>query len=184
MDVSQQLQAMIDQDGRLKVEVASADRTAKFGFVYHQHTYLNNAARFADLKSGALAGVNGTLLGLMFRQLSLTYYPSMLLFFVGAATLFVSLAMALWVVYPRRERRRQKGLLYWEGVCAYDEVEYAMEMMQISRQQLLERLLRHNHVLSGILSRKYRMLNRAFKVSMLGYALLGVAFMLNAWVNG
>ena len=182
MQMQDLLQSVVDEDGRLRIEMASSDRSAKFNFVYHQHLYLNNSNRFADLKAAALAGVNGTLLGLLIREMVLNHPLTALTFTLGAALLFAGMALALTVAFPRRVRRRDKGLLYWEGVRAYQEQEYVDELVRMSHEELLEKMLRHNHLLSGIVSRKYSLLNKAFVVSISGYLLLLFAFFYNLLV--
>lgn len=183
MATEELLKSLIDANGRLRTETAGSDRSTKYQFIFHQHLYLNNASRFADLKAAALAGVSGTLLGLLVREYAALSGNtlSLLSFALGSGILFTGIVLALLVVYPRRRARHQKSFMYWEGVRAHQEDEFVQALMRTNTTQLLEHLMRHNYVLAGIVAKKYSTLNQAFLVSVLGYLFLALAFLSSHW---
>ncbi|WP_409526343.1 Pycsar system effector family protein [Nitrincola sp. MINF-07-Sa-05] len=173
------LNTLINSEGRLQVEVGNTHISTKMQFAYNQLQYLSNSTRFADIKAAALAGVIGTLIGILVNEVSSGRFAVNVLLILAGGLLVVGLVMALDVVFPRRVARQQKGILYWEAVQCHSAEEYLELMVSMPRSELLEKILHHNYLLSGIVTSKYRMLHRAFMTSAAGLVCLLLAYILN-----
>lgn len=116
--------------------------------------FLSRQIELADLKASGSMALAAAVLGLLLtapegesRVLWLSY--------VSRAAMCLSLAAALAVFFPRRERRAQ-GLLFWEDVLVHASgSDYAARFLSLCEEKSAGELAKQNYILCQLVQRKY-----------------------------
>ncbi|WJN47512.1 DUF5706 domain-containing protein (plasmid) [Priestia aryabhattai] len=165
-------------DDRLKVEMKQTEGNLRNNFTNQQNVHLNNSIRFADTKAGVLSGANGLILTYVSDQLSDATSFSKIFLILGLVCLIVSILHSLWVVFPRFQNSKDKGLVYWEHVTNYSEDEYANAIIHGDTSELLRNSVENNYTQAIILTKKFKKLETGFIFCIGGYLLIMVGLLI------
>lgn len=165
-------------DNRLKVEMKQTEGNLRNTFTNQQNVHLNNSIRFADTKAGVLSGANGLILTYVSDQLSNATSFSKLFLILGLVCLIVSILHSLWVVFPRFQNSKDKGLVYWEHVTNYSKDEYANAIIHGDTSELLRNSVENNYTQAIILTKKFKKLETGFIFCIGGYLLIMVGLLI------
>lgn len=170
--------------------VASPDRVGAehLGFAWSTHQYLNDYIKFADAKAGVLMTLAGGLLVFTLRLDSFERAEDAKWFAIlGIGCLSLSFVAGILTVTPRlftketkqhpwlslrqsfRPSLTAKGLIFWNGIQAYQDVEeFKREFFSRECQGLVDAVCEHNEELSAILCRKFFYLCWAMRLLWIG----------------
>jgi len=142
--------------------------------------YISSYISLADAKASVLIGVLTGILSFNFfnkagmLQVSLkTWRLIEYLTFCSWIFFIIGIGCALYVVWPKTLTSKRRGLVSWVHIANYDKVDsYLKDILSSSNAQLSEQVCELNYDLSMICKRKYYWLSWAFKLGILGIALM------------
>lgn len=166
-------------EGRAGSDLVRVPARDTLGFASHVHQYHREYISTADKKAAFVFAVSSTLLVYLYQQsLHLRWLKAPvhwlagdILTFVAMAVLFVSLAAAASVVWPRLATSH-RGFVFFLSVSEYGSAtEYADSIARETGDSLTLALLRHVYDLAKVARRKYRALAVAIWASVIGVGL-------------
>ena len=166
-------------EGRAGSDLARVPARDTLGFASHVHQYHREYISTADKKAAFVFAVSSTLLVYLYQQsLHLRWLKAIAHWstgdfctFVAMAVLFVSLAAAASVVWPRLATSH-RGFVFFLSVSEYENAsEYAASIARESGDSLTLALLCHVYDLAKVARRKYKALAVAIWTSVIGVCL-------------
>jgi len=142
--------------------------------------YVGNYIALADTKAGVLIGVYSALLSfgvlkkISLFKISLNQWSISEYLTLGSwLLLLLALLFAVLVVWPKTSTSKKQGFVSWPNISNHSTVDdYLKGILLVGENELLSQLCVLNYDLSIICKRKYSFLSLAFKVGVVGVALL------------
>jgi hypothetical protein len=149
------------------------------------HTYLREFIRLADQKASFFFAGGTALLAFLYKNGAVGLWMKPLrqwnsidvVAFVAAASLMLSVLLAVWVVIPRTAGSR-RGTIFWEAISEYGSArEYADDVVTLSGPTLARARAEHCFDLAVVCSKKYGVLKVALTAGAVGLAASLVMFL-------
>lgn len=174
-EISLPVKKLVEIDNeKLKIELGYGEASTRYGFTQLQNTYLNNSLRFADTKAGALIAVNGVIIKFIADFVAQWTGIAHWLAVTSIALLVISIFLSIIVVFPKNVKDNGKGFIYW-GFIANDTLEnYNNQIRNEPTSELLDESIRNNYIQAHVLTKKFKWLNIAFSMSIVGYIAITV----------
>lgn len=166
------------EDGKVKVEVYQREGVVRTNFIFQQNTYLNNSLRFADTKAGALVAANGLIAKFIIDLTGNSANIVDSLLKCSLVAVIVGIFYALSVVFPRSVESKEKGIIYWEHIKNCEKDEYVQIVAEGEVTELMKKAIENNYSQAAIVTKKFKILSKAFIVSIAGYALVCTALVI------
>lgn len=146
-----------------------------------QHIHEN--IKFADQKSAALVLANGALLTTTFNLISPGERPTAILpGLIVCTILSIAIAVAFWVVKPRGEKNRARGVGVIDSIriSLFSHEQFLAQIAKIQDHELLEELRTFVYDRAVIDKEKYFILQVALLISFVGWT---AALAFAVWVR-
>jgi hypothetical protein len=134
-------------------------------FAFETHAYISDFIRLADEKAAFFSGASAAMLYLLFNSHAEKYLSwslnaasiRSLMDISAMAALGMACVFGLSVVTPRRRVGSASGHIFFDAIIQSDSREaFAVEVMQLTREQLITEKLMHSYDLAKVCNHKYR----------------------------
>lgn len=127
------------------------------GFGKDVNDYLNHYITVADAKSGALFASNFIVLGALYDIdfSKITFCVLKIFYILIILSSLISIIISLYSIYPRLNYDKKKGLIFWENIQNFDNIdEYLDSYKKQTEINKEEAYAKQNYFVSKILKEK------------------------------
>lgn len=151
------------------------------GFGKDVNDYLNHYITVADAKSAALLASNFIILGALY-DFDIEKYKICFIkpiYFICCSFSLISLLMNLYVLFPRLNSEKNKGLIFWENIQNHSDLnEYLDEYKTLKEEQKEEAYAKQNYYVSKVLKDKNSILRKSIVFFSISILLSVISFVL------
>jgi hypothetical protein len=163
-----------------------SDLDMKAKFAEEAHHYISECIRVADQKAAFLFAAGTTFLTFLYHEEAQPWLRSLsgwnrgdYLLASAIVLLTLSALTAAFVVAPRFSKSR-RCYIFWESITAFKSAkEYSTSVMNISPSAFIQGKFENCHQLSRLCREKYRYLNIAIWVGLIGWVLTALYLLMN-----
>jgi hypothetical protein len=157
-------------------------------FLWKVHGYTNDYIRFADTKAAiaatAASGIIGALLSSSvfdsLFKLDWMHWPKLaFVAFSALLLLAVSVSCSIAAIWPRLRSRSFTGFIFWDNIVEHRAPQtFSKAIRTLTNAQMDQSVSDHVFILATICKRKYRWVNRAIAIGVLGASIGALVILL------